>query len=137
MHLLVPRVCFSQSNSDTTDTMRGFYVPALNGCLQLVKEPQNQRHQTQQSTGVPAHRSLKSRRMNQTSPVIKHDSHLWQSGCEMTVTIVSTAVSNSAELDSAEKQSCTSSWLSPNETSSPTQLDKQQRAFSFTLMDES
>ena len=64
-------------------------------------------------------------------------SHLWQSGCEMTLTIVSTAVSNSSGLDSAAKQSWTSSWLSPNGTSSPTQLERQRSTFSFTLLEES
>lgn len=139
VHQCVPGVSFPHGYGYTTNTMRCLHVPVLSRCLQLVVESQHQRHQAHQSIYVPAHTSSDSHTWKPTVTVMNFQwvSHLWQSGCEMTLTIVSTAVSNSSGLDSAVKQSWTSSWLSPNGTSSPTQLERHRSTFSFTLFEES
>lgn len=58
--------------------------------------------------------------------------HLWESGCEMALTIASTAVSKSSGSGSALKQSCTRPSLSLRGTSSSTQDDRQRSTRAFT-----
>ena len=58
--------------------------------------------------------------------------HLCESGCEMALTIASTAVSKSSGSGRALKQSCTRSSLSLRGTSSSTQDDRQRSTRAFT-----
>lgn len=58
--------------------------------------------------------------------------HLWESGCDMALTIASTAVSNSSGSGRAVKQSSTSPSLSLRGTSSSTQEDRQRKTRAFT-----
>lgn len=58
--------------------------------------------------------------------------HLWESGCEIALTIASTAVSKSSGSGRALKQSCTRPSLSLRGTSSSTQDDRQRSTRAFT-----
>lgn len=58
--------------------------------------------------------------------------YLWESGCEIALTIASTAVSKSSGSGRALKQSCTRPSLSLRGTSSSTQDDRQRSTRAFT-----
>lgn len=58
--------------------------------------------------------------------------HLWESGCEIALTMASTAVSKSSGSCRALKQSCTRPSLSLRGTSSSTQDDRQRSTRAFT-----
>lgn len=58
--------------------------------------------------------------------------HLWESGCEMALTMASTAVSKSSGSGRALKQSCTRPSLSLRGTSSSTHDDRQRSTRALT-----
>lgn len=62
----------------------------------------------------------------------KASTHLWESGCEMALTIASTAVSKSSGSRRALKHSCSRLSLSFRGTSSSTQDDRQRSTRAFT-----